>query len=50
VKRLTQEAHARGIPVATVTETLTPASASFQAWQSRQLQAIAQALATATGR
>ena len=50
VKRLTEQAHARGVPVATVTETLTPASATFEAWQSRQLQAIAQALATATGR
>ena len=50
VKRLTEQAHARGIPVATVTETLTPASATFEAWQSRQLQAIARALATATGR
>jgi zinc/manganese transport system substrate-binding protein len=50
VKRLTEAARARGIPVATVTETLTPASASFEAWQSRQLQVLARALATATGR
>jgi zinc/manganese transport system substrate-binding protein len=33
-----------------VTETLTPASASFEAWQSRQLQVLAHALASATGR
>jgi zinc/manganese transport system substrate-binding protein len=50
VQRLTDEARAAGIPVATVTETLTPATASFQEWQSRHLRAIEQALATATGR
>jgi zinc/manganese transport system substrate-binding protein len=50
VKRLTEAARARGIPVTTVTETLTPASASFEAWQSRQLQVLERALATATGR
>jgi zinc/manganese transport system substrate-binding protein len=49
VKRLNEQAHAHGIPIAVVTETLTPATASFQAWQVRQLQAIAAALATATG-
>jgi zinc/manganese transport system substrate-binding protein len=50
VKRLTEEARAHGIPVATVSETLTPESASFQSWQTRQLEAIASALATSTGR
>jgi zinc/manganese transport system substrate-binding protein len=50
VKRLTSEARARGIAVTTITETLTPASASFQAWQSRQLRALEQALAKGTGR
>jgi zinc/manganese transport system substrate-binding protein len=50
VRRLTSQARARGIPVATVTETLTPASASFQDWQARQLPRIERALATATGR
>jgi zinc/manganese transport system substrate-binding protein len=45
VRRLTEEARAHGIPVATVTETLTPESASFQSWQTRQLEAIARALA-----
>ena len=44
VQRLTSEARAAGIPVATVTETLTPASASFQQWQARQLLEIEQAL------
>jgi zinc/manganese transport system substrate-binding protein len=46
VQRLTQEARAAGIPVATVTETLSPASASFQEWQSRQLAGISRALAS----
>ncbi len=45
VQRLTGEARAAGIPVATVTETLTPAGASFQQWQSRQLREIEAALA-----
>jgi zinc/manganese transport system substrate-binding protein len=43
-------AKAAGIPVATVTETLTPAGASFQQWQTTQLQGIEQALSQATGR
>jgi len=38
------------IPVATVTETLTPAKATFQDWQSTQLQGIQKALAQATGK
>lgn len=43
-------ATAHHIPVATVTETMTPAGASFQQWQVRQLQGIRAALHTATGR
>ncbi|MGI8817147.1 MAG: metal ABC transporter solute-binding protein, Zn/Mn family [Pseudonocardia sp.] len=39
-----------GIPVVAVTETLSPAGARFQDWQSDQLQALATALAQATGR
>ncbi len=39
-----------GIPVVAVTETLSPAGASFQDWQSAQLQALAEALAQATGK
>jgi len=39
-----------GIPVAAVTETLAPANASFQDWQSAQLQALESALAQATGK
>ena len=38
------------IPVATITETLTPATASFQDWQSAQLEGIQKALAQATGK
>ena len=41
-------ARAQGIPVATVTETLTPATASFQQWQVKELQGIEAALARAT--
>jgi zinc/manganese transport system substrate-binding protein len=43
-------AKAQGIPVSTITETLTPAGASFQDWQVAQLDALSQALATATGK
>ncbi|NJC69586.1 zinc ABC transporter solute-binding protein [Planosporangium thailandense] len=43
-------AKAAGIPVTTVTETLTPAGASFQDWQVAQLTALKQALAQATGK
>src|SRR5437660_1653267 len=50
VKRITDAARKRGIPVTTVTETLVPASASFQHWQSHQLEAVAAALAQATRR
>jgi zinc/manganese transport system substrate-binding protein len=42
-------AEAAGIAVATVTETLTPAGASFQQWQVAQLRGIKRALAKATG-
>jgi zinc/manganese transport system substrate-binding protein len=50
VRQQVKEAEAAGIPVATVTETLTPAGASFQDWQVRQLQGLQQALAKATGK
>ncbi|MFF3574476.1 metal ABC transporter solute-binding protein, Zn/Mn family [Nocardia jiangxiensis] len=40
----------QGIPVTTVTETLAPAGATFQDWQSGQLQSLADALHTATGK
>jgi zinc/manganese transport system substrate-binding protein len=50
VQRLANAAKANGIPVTTVTETLTPAGATFQAWQTAQLRALATALATGTGK
>ncbi|MER6125319.1 zinc ABC transporter substrate-binding protein [Streptomyces sp. NPDC001795] len=50
VQAQVKEAKAEGIPVATVTETLTPAGATFQQWQTTQLQGIEQALAKATGK
>ena len=43
-------AKAAGIPVATVTETLAPASATFQDWQVAQLKDLQAALAKATGK
>jgi zinc/manganese transport system substrate-binding protein len=44
VQRVTSEARAAHIPVVTVTETLSPASASFQSWQVSELQALERAL------
>jgi zinc/manganese transport system substrate-binding protein len=44
VAALVAEAKASGIPVATVTETLAPATASFQDWQVHQLAGIQRAL------
>jgi zinc/manganese transport system substrate-binding protein len=44
------EAKAEHIPVVTITETLAPASATFEAWQTSQLRRIASALAEADGR
>lgn len=43
-------ARAANIPIATVTETLSPATASFQKWQTTQLRGLAAALHRATGR
>ncbi|MEY9928280.1 zinc/manganese transport system substrate-binding protein [Catenulispora sp. GP43] len=43
------EAKAAGIPVTTVTETLSPASATFQDWMVGELQGLKAALAQATG-
>jgi zinc/manganese transport system substrate-binding protein len=50
IQRLNELAKANGIPVATITETLSPTGATFQDWQTRQLEAIARALHQATGR
>jgi zinc/manganese transport system substrate-binding protein len=49
VQRLVDAAKTAGVPVATVTETLTPEGASFQDWMSRQLRALRAALARAAG-
>ena len=43
-------ARAAGIPVTTITETLAPAGATFQAWQDAQLTALIAALRQATGK
>jgi zinc/manganese transport system substrate-binding protein len=50
VQKQTDAARAEGIPVTTVTETLAPANASFQDWQSDQLQHLEAALHEATGK
>jgi len=50
VKRVNEIVRRRGIPVVSVTETLSPASASFEQWQAAQLRALAAALHEATGR
>jgi zinc/manganese transport system substrate-binding protein len=50
VQRVSQIAHERQIPIATVTETLSPASDSFQQWQVAQLEGLMHALHSATGR
>jgi zinc/manganese transport system substrate-binding protein len=50
IQRLNGLARAHRIPIATVTETLSPATDSFQQWQVDQLDALASALHTATGR
>jgi zinc/manganese transport system substrate-binding protein len=49
VQRIVDAAKKQGIPIVDVTETLDPATAKFQDWQSRQLQDLATALAQATG-
>jgi zinc/manganese transport system substrate-binding protein len=50
VQRVNEIAKARGIPILTVTETLAPASDSFQQWQVAQLEGLQRALHEATGR
>ena len=49
VQRVNQLARAAGIPIATVTETLSPANDSFQQWQVLELRGLQRALARATG-
>jgi zinc/manganese transport system substrate-binding protein len=50
VERITDAARKQHIPITTITETLSPASATFQAWQTSQLKALERALHAATGR
>jgi zinc/manganese transport system substrate-binding protein len=50
IKRLNALATQHNIPIATVTETLTPATATFQDWQAAQLLALERALHQATGK
>jgi zinc/manganese transport system substrate-binding protein len=50
IQRLNGLARAQHVPIATVTETLSPASDSFEQWQVVQLDGIARALRQATGR
>jgi zinc/manganese transport system substrate-binding protein len=50
VKAQVDAAKAAGIPVVPVTETLSPPTATFQAWQADQLQGLQSALAQATGK
>jgi len=50
VQRQIDEARTAGIQVATITETLVPEGATFQAWQESELRRLAGALAQATGR
>lgn len=50
IQRLNALARSQHIPVATITETLSPSDATFEQWQTAQLQRIAQALHQATGR
>ncbi|MFI5037953.1 MAG: metal ABC transporter solute-binding protein, Zn/Mn family, partial [Solirubrobacterales bacterium] len=50
VQRVSQIARERHIPIATVTETLSPASATFERWQVAELEGLIDALRRATGR
>jgi zinc/manganese transport system substrate-binding protein len=50
VQRVNEIARAARIPIATVTETLEPASDSFQQWQVAELEGLKRALHEATGR
>lgn len=49
VKLLNQEAEKASIPIATVTETMTPEGASFEEWMVRELKGIQAALAKSRG-
>jgi zinc/manganese transport system substrate-binding protein len=49
-QRVDELARAAHIPIATVTETLSPASDSFEQWQVAELEGLGRALHRATGR
>ena len=50
VQRVNELARAAHIPIVTVTETLSPASATFEQWQVAELEGLERALHAATGR
>jgi zinc/manganese transport system substrate-binding protein len=50
VQRVNQLARAAHVPITTVTETLSPASANFEQWQDAELRNLRAALHQATGR
>jgi zinc/manganese transport system substrate-binding protein len=50
VRDVNQLARAAHIPITTITETLSPASASFEQWQVAELESLERALHQATGR
>lgn len=50
VQRVNELARGANIPIATVSETLSPASDSFQQWQVAELEGLERALHKATGR
>ncbi|MCW2969288.1 MAG: putative cation transporter, periplasmic cation-binding protein [Solirubrobacterales bacterium] len=50
VQRVNQIASQQHIPVATITETLSPASLNFEQWQVAELEGLQRALHLATGR
>ncbi|GHO84086.1 metal ABC transporter solute-binding protein, Zn/Mn family [Dictyobacter formicarum] len=50
IQKVLNLATVASVPVTTITETLTPANASFQDWQSSQLKGIQSALSKATGK
>ena len=50
IQALVDRANGLGIPVVAITETIDPAAATFQGWQTSQLQALAAGLARAAGR
>jgi zinc/manganese transport system substrate-binding protein len=50
VQRVNQLARAAHIPVTTITETLSPASATFEQWQDAEMSSLLEALQQAIGR